>query len=243
MSNHWVIMATCVVLPLALLSCAEKQHISLEFLSPVPDAEAIGIFHEVQKGDTLMSICRLYGADLQEVAELNDITELSHIQIGQKIFVPDVAGLMPNEEGETVVPTPVPEGPRHIDTWQGEFIWPVEGTLTSSFGVRRGKRHDGIDIAAPLGTEVRAAANGTVLFAGNHRSGYGNLVIIKHKNNLVTVYAHNQRYFVKEGDEVQQGQVIAKVGRSGRANGPHVHFEIRDGVRPRNPMFFLKRLE
>ena len=230
-----------MVLPLVLINCASKQHISLEFLSPVPDAEAIGIYHEVQKGETLMSICRLYRADLQEVAELNDITELSHIQIGQKIFVPDVTGLMPDEGEGTIVPAPVPEEPRHIDTWQGEFIWPVEGALTSPFGVRKGKRHDGIDIAAPLGTEIRAAADGTVLFAGNHHDGYGNLVIIKHKNNLVTVYAHTQRYFVKEDDEVRQGQVIAKVGRSGRANGPHVHFEIRDGVRPRNPMFFLKR--
>ncbi len=243
MSNRWVIKATCMVVPFALISCAEKQHISLEFLSPVPDAEAIGVYHEVQKGETLMSICRIYGSDLQEVAELNDITEPSLIQIGQKIFIPDVAGPMPDAGAESVAPRPVPEEPRHIDTWVGEFIWPVEGTLTSPFGVRRGKRHDGIDIAAPLGTEIRAAANGTVLFAGNHRDGYGNLVIIKHKNSLVTVYAHTQRYFVKEGEEVHQGQVIAKVGKTGRASGPHVHFEIRDGVKPRNPMFFLKRLE
>jgi lipoprotein NlpD len=232
-----------IVLPLVLINCAERQHISLEFLSPVPDAEAIGIYHEVQKGDTLMSICRLYSADLQEVAELNDITETSHIQIGQKIFIPDVAGPMPEVGEEVSEPAPVPEGPRHIDTWEGEFIWPIEGTLTSTFGVRKGKRHDGIDIAAPLGTEIHVAADGTVLFAGNHRDGYGNLVIVKHKNNLVTVYAHTQKYFVKEGDEVKRGQVIAKVGRTGRANGPHVHFEIREGVKPRNPMFFLKRTE
>lgn len=234
-----------LLLALGLMGCAERQHISLEFLSPVPDAEAVGIYHEVQKGESLMSICRLYGADLQEVAELNDITEPSHIQVGQKIFIPDISGPTPAPEAsEEVTETkPVVEEPRHVDTWEGEFIWPIEGTLTSPFGVRRGRRHDGIDIAAPMGTEIHAAADGEVLFAGNHHDGYGNLVIIKHKNNLITVYAHTQKYFVREGDEVKQGQVIAKVGKTGRASGPHVHFEIREGVKPRNPMFFLKRQE
>lgn len=240
-----IVRVLCVVLPLFLTNCAARQHLSLEFLSPVPDAEAVGVFHEVQQGETLLKICKLYGADLQEVAELNDITEPSILQVGQRIFIPDVSGPLPQDsvEPDGSIATPVPEETRKIKNWEGEFIWPVEGTMSSQFGVRRGRRHDGIDIAAPQGTEIHAAADGTVIFSGNHRDGYGNLVIIKHKKNLITIYAHAKKNLVKEGEEVKQGQLISTVGKTGRASGSHVHFEIREGVKPRNPLFFLQRPE
>lgn len=116
--------------------------------------------------------------------------------------------------------------------------WPVEGTITSRFGKRRGRAHDGIDISAPTGSSVRAAAAGEVLFAATHGS-YGNLVVLKHADGLVTVYAHNERNLVRKGQTVRKGQLLGKVGQTGRASGPHLHFEVRKGTTPKNPLRFL----
>lgn len=118
------------------------------------------------------------------------------------------------------------------------LMWPVEGALTSRFGKRWGRAHDGIDIGADAGTPVRAAAAGKVLFAAPHGS-YGNLVVLKHADGLITVYAHNQINLVRKGQTVSKGQTIGKVGQTGRAKGPHLHFEVRKGTTPQNPLSFL----
>jgi murein DD-endopeptidase MepM/ murein hydrolase activator NlpD len=118
------------------------------------------------------------------------------------------------------------------------LAWPLQGVLYGRYGVRAGRRHDGIDIAAPEGTPVLAAGAGTVIYAGE-QAGYGALVILKHEGGLVTLYAHNSRLLVGEGDRVRRGQPIARVGESGRTSGPHLHFEVRDGTRPKNPLLFL----
>lgn len=118
------------------------------------------------------------------------------------------------------------------------FKWPVQGEITSRFGQRHGTPHDGIDIGAPKGTPVVAVDNGRVVFA-DAQSGYGNLIVIRHLDGLMTVYAHNERNLVRLGENVTQGQLIAKVGQTGRASGPHLHFEVRRGVEPENPLLFL----
>jgi lipoprotein NlpD len=118
------------------------------------------------------------------------------------------------------------------------LAWPLKGVLYGRYGVRAGRRHDGIDIAAPEGTVVGAAAAGTVIFAGE-QSGYGSIVIVKHDGGLVTLYAHASRVLVREGERVKRGDPVAKVGQTGRTTGPHLHFEVRDGTRPRNPLLFL----
>jgi murein DD-endopeptidase MepM/ murein hydrolase activator NlpD len=110
--------------------------------------------------------------------------------------------------------------------------------LYGRYGVRAGQRHDGIDIAAPEGTPVGAAADGEVIFAGQ-QAGYGGVVILRHEGDLVTLYAHNARLLVKEGQRVRRGQRIATVGQTGRTTGPHLHFEVRAGTRPRNPLLYL----
>jgi lipoprotein NlpD len=206
-------------------------------LTPVPDAEAVGVFHQVHKGETLISICKAYKTDLQEVAEMNGIEDSDSIQVGQKIFIPDVKKSL-----RPPVSDPGKSAKAIIKKWKGQFIWPVEkGVLTSKYGIRGGRRHDGIDVAAPEGTAVLAAADGKVLYSGDQQRGYGNLVIIRHKDDMITVYAHNKVNLVKEGQAVKQGQVIAQVGTTGRATGPHVHFEIRKRTKPRNPLFFLPK--
>jgi len=128
--------------------------------------------------------------------------------------------------------------PTAAATAAARLAWPLKGILYGRYGVRAGRRHDGIDIAAPEGTNVGAAAAGTVIYAGE-QAGYGSIVIVRHDGGLVTLYAHASRLLVEEGAHVRRGEPIAKVGQTGRTTGPHLHFEVREGTRPRNPLLFL----
>jgi murein DD-endopeptidase MepM/ murein hydrolase activator NlpD len=115
------------------------------------------------------------------------------------------------------------------------FIWPVSGHIVSGFGGSNGERNDGIDIAAAEGSPVRAAAAGTVTYAGNELRQYGNLIIIKHADGYITVYAHEANIGVKKGDQVGQGQVIGTAGATGGVEQPELHFEVRYNTKPVNP--------
>jgi murein DD-endopeptidase MepM/ murein hydrolase activator NlpD len=118
------------------------------------------------------------------------------------------------------------------------LMWPVDGPVTSGFGMRWGRMHTGIDIAVPTGTPVRASASGTVVYSA-WMSGYGYLVAIDHGGGLATAYAHNSSLLVDVGERVEQGQTIAYSGSTGHSTGPHVHFEVRvDGV-PVDPLLYL----
>jgi murein DD-endopeptidase MepM/ murein hydrolase activator NlpD len=120
------------------------------------------------------------------------------------------------------------------------FRWPVQGRIISEFGTKPdGGHNDGIDVAVPLGTSVKAAENGVVAYAGDELKGYGNLVLIRHSNNWVSAYAHNDEILVKRGDQVRRGQVIAKAGRTGQVSQPQLHFELRKGSRPVDPTKFM----
>src|SRR5262249_62034928 len=120
------------------------------------------------------------------------------------------------------------------------FRWPVKGRVIAEFGTRPdGGHNDGIDVAVPAGTQVKAAENGVVAYAGNELKGYGNLVLIRHANNWVSAYANNDEILVKRGDQVRRGQVIAKAGRSGQASQPQLHFELRKGSRPVDPTKYM----
>jgi murein DD-endopeptidase MepM/ murein hydrolase activator NlpD len=120
------------------------------------------------------------------------------------------------------------------------FRWPVQGRIISEFGTKPdGGHNDGINVAVPAGTSVKAAENGVVAYAGDELKGYGNLVLIRHSNNWVSAYAHNEEILVKRGDQVRRGQVIAKAGRTGQVNQPQLHFELRKGSRPVDPTKFM----
>jgi murein DD-endopeptidase MepM/ murein hydrolase activator NlpD len=120
------------------------------------------------------------------------------------------------------------------------FTWPAAGKLTSKFGRRWGRMHKGIDIAGPVGTPIEAAADGTVIAAGWHSGGYGNLVEIRHIDGTTTRYGHNSRLSVSVGQTVRQGQQVAEMGSTGNSTGSHLHFEIRpSGGSAVNPMAHL----
>ncbi|NJL83135.1 MAG: peptidoglycan DD-metalloendopeptidase family protein [Chloroflexaceae bacterium] len=122
------------------------------------------------------------------------------------------------------------------------YIWPAKGVLTSGYGRRWGRMHKGIDIAAPIGTPIVAAATGEVVTAGWNSGGYGNLVKLKHPDGSVTLYAHNSRILVKRGQKVNQGELVAEMGSTGYSTGPHLHFEIHlTGQGATNPMAFLPK--
>jgi murein DD-endopeptidase MepM/ murein hydrolase activator NlpD len=121
--------------------------------------------------------------------------------------------------------------------------WPVHGKIITGFGQRNdGTHNDGINLAVPQGTAVHAAEAGSVAYAGSELKGYGNLILVRHDNGWVTAYAHNEQLLVKRGDKVQRGQVIAKAGRTGSVDQPQVHFELRQGSKPVDPVPFLDRL-
>ena len=120
------------------------------------------------------------------------------------------------------------------------FRWPVRGKVITSYGAKtNGKSNDGINLAVPEGTPVKAAEDGVVAYSGNELKGYGNLVLVRHSNGYVTAYAHASELMVKRGDTIKRGQVIAKSGQSGEVGSPQLHFEIRKGSSPVDPLQFL----
>jgi lipoprotein NlpD len=144
----------------------------------------------------------------------------------------------PAARSGTPIPAPGAVANLSIASRRGTFSWPLQGVLYSRFGPRSGHRHDGIDVSAPDGTAVLAAGDGEVVFAGE-QAGYGSIVILRHAGGLVTVYAHASALLVREGAAVKRGEGIARVGQTGRTSGPHLHFEVREGTRPRDPLLFL----
>lgn len=121
-----------------------------------------------------------------------------------------------------------------------QFRWPVKGRIVAGFGPKAGGKHnDGINVAVPKGTSIKAAENGVVAYAGSELEPYGNLILIRHSNNWVTAYAHNDELLVKRGDTVQRGQVVAKAGQSGSVSQPQLHFELRKGSKPVDPLSYM----
>lgn len=207
----------------------------------LPVVEGEGIFHTVQAGETPFRIAKAYGLPLEDLLGQNDITDPTKLRVGDVLFIAGATAVVavPVAPPEPVIAKEEEAAEQAVAVAKGQLDWPVDGIVTTRFGVRGARKHDGIDISAPEGTRVQAAEAGVVLYAGDGQRGYGNLIIIKHADNLVTLYAHNKQNLVKEGERVIRGQHIAHVGQTGRAEGPHLHFEVRQKDRPKNPLFYL----
>ena len=213
--------------------------------------DARGKYHRVQRGETIFTIADGYGISVQELAEFNNVQDPKDLPSGRKLYVPERKSKHPQYKR---LPWDLVDKDKNtynrsykrsqksqkeeVKFERGIFLWPVKGKLLSKFGMRDGVPHEGIDIKAEVGTPIKAAADGKVVYSSQMR-GYGNIIILKHKNEYFTAYAHNKVNLAKKGKSVKQGDKIAEVGKTGRTTGPHLHFEIRHKQRPRNPLFFL----
>ena len=215
--------AVTLLLTLIAVGCAGTQRAPdtrPEPAEPTPNRSE-GIYHTVEPGQTLWRIARLYGVELDHLAQVNRIEDPTRIEAGARLWIP---GAEQNRVETTIATT---------ETTPTDWVWPVaNGRLVSRYGEPRGARtHRGLDISGRHGAPVRAARAGTVRYSGSGLRGYGKTVILDHGNGWRTLYAHNSRLAVRLGERVRQGQVIARVGKTGNATGDHCHFELRkDGV-------------
>ena len=198
-----------------------------------------GIYHVVKSGENLFRIGKAYDLPYQELARLNRINDPHQIRTGQRIFIPGATRQLPVE-----IITPLrasierPKVDEALGRSKEGFIWPVVGKITSQFGPRSETFHDGIDIQAPEGSPIRAIESGEVIYSEQLR-GYGNIIIIRHPGGFASVYAHNQRNLVQEGQKVAKGEIVGEVGSTGRVSAPHLHFEIRKDNVARDPLYYL----
>ncbi|NVK18240.1 MAG: M23 family metallopeptidase [Methylocystaceae bacterium] len=215
--------------------------------------------HIVREGDTLYSVSRAYHTDVYQLAKVNNLSSPFTLIPGQRLKLPNTNNLTtasksinqqarvsatPIQKPKAVakiapriskkaIPTPPPRS-------SSRFSWPAQGKLLSSFGAKKdGLRNDGINIAAPKGTPIKAAENGVVAYSGNELRGFGNMVLLKHSGGWITAYAHADKIMVTRGQKIKKGQKIALVGSSGGVTRPQLHFEIRKGMNPVNPKKYL----
>jgi murein DD-endopeptidase MepM/ murein hydrolase activator NlpD len=229
---------------LLVANCAQKK-VAGERRPTPPERKVArkGVYHVVQRHQTLYRICKTYKVDIREVARINGITDSSRIQAGQRIFIPGARKVLKVEIvlDDVAAEQVETERERAKTAYRKmDFIWPVEGKCTNLFEDNERRRHQGIDISCSSGTPIKASNAGRVIYSGNTIKGYGNMVILRHSEEYVTVYAHNQVNLVEERDRVEKGQIIGKVGKTGRATGPHLHFEIRRNNKPVDPLLYLK---
>lgn len=191
-----------------------------------------GRVHEVRAGETVYRIARWYGVEVEAVVEANGIRDVTTVAAGRRLLIPGTDRPAP--------PGPLPGPKERAQRSELAFGWPLQGRLTSVFGTRGARRHEGIDLAARPGTPVRAAERGRVIHSG-WLGDYGKVVIVRHAAGFDTVYAHNRRNRARRGARVEKGEVIAELGATGNATGPHLHFEIRRRREPRDPLPYLPR--
>jgi len=195
----------------------------------IPDRS--GVLYKVKRGDTLSAIARLYKLSESEIQKANSLNS-NIIQAGAILFLPGAREAIAVVEYVT----------------RKMFLMPVKGRCTSGYGFRQhpvhGSRlfHSGLDIGARHGAPISAAADGVVIYAG-FSSSYGNMVVLKHRNNYITVYAHASKLFVSKGEKVKKGQKIAAVGATGVATGPHLHFEVKKNGKTIDPSKALQLTE
>jgi len=215
--------------------CVGDQRIRKQRVSPHTK------IYVVKKGDTLSKVARKFGTSAASIIKANDLT-LGSLSVGQRLTIPKgYSGLaQTGKKKKRSADNAASKKPPPIKI---ALDWPVkEGVITSAFGVRKSAKHDGIDIGAPKGSSIMAAADGKVIFSGWGPTGYGRLVVIKHSPETFTIYAHNSKNLAKEGDGVKKGETIGLVGRSGRVRGgPNLHFEVRVNRIPYDPRFYLPK--
>jgi murein DD-endopeptidase MepM/ murein hydrolase activator NlpD len=228
---------------------------------------APSVVHVVAAGQTLHSIARIYHKPVTVIARANNLSINAKVKAGDHITVPEIkeASQPAPTRAEAMVSPPtgtlamadssqtvriaeptgsfVPDNAVKTAEPAGSlpgFRWPVRGRVIVAFGPKpNGVQNDGINLAVPEGTPIKAAEDGVVAYAGSELKGYGNLVLVRHPNGFVTAYAHASDILVKRGEAVKRGQVIAHAGQTGNVTSPQLHFEIRKGATPVDPSQYL----
>ena len=185
-----------------------------------------GVRHRVEAGQTLWRISKIYDVDIDDILRANNIPEGATIEPGQLI-------LIPNRLKQQNVP---------VRLSGDDFIWPLKGRVTAGFGVSyRNIMNKGLNIQGTSGEDILAARSGKVVFYADGFGNFGKTMIIDHGDGLRSVYARASDVFVRPGDNVQRGSVVGRVGSAGRDKNSYLHFEIRKGALPENPLFYLPR--
>lgn len=190
-----------------------------------------GHYVYVEGPSQVQKVSKTYGVSMDDLKRANPDKSM---QGGEWIFIPTQVGIMSFLRETDAIED-------YSDLGTGRFMWPVPRytKVSSTFGSRWGRHHDGIDIPAPKGTPMVASDGGVVIYSDNGIRGYGNMIVIAHEGEIFTVYAHNNKNLVDKGDRVRKGQVIGHVGNTGRSTGAHLHFEIRVKNKARNPANYL----
>jgi lipoprotein NlpD len=235
--KRWQTTLLIIILQISFLASGCARH-RMPLEKQPPPQSIKGVYHVVERHQTLYRICKTYGVDINKVASLNGISDKSKIETGQRILIPGAKKVL---KVEIIIDDVVTESREKVKLAHKtlDLIWPVEGKIVDVFD-DSDKRHQGIDISSPLGTPIKASYGGKVIYSNDKIRGYGNLIILRHSEEFVTVYAHNQVNLVEEGVWVEKGQIIGKVGMTGRATGPHVHFEIRKNNKAVDPLPYLR---
>ena len=194
-------------------------------------------YHLVKPKESIHRIAKMYGLSVFDILDYNNLNSYK-LEPGMKIML--VAGKAKPTEVSKPIEKPVTTYPI-IPKPKSKLAIPLNGTVTSEFGLREGRPHKGIDIASDKGDPIHAALKGKVVYSGTQR-GYGNVIILEHDDNTMTVYAHNEANLVRLGEKIDMGQPIATVGQTGTASGPHLHFEYRIKGKAINPREVLPGL-
>jgi murein DD-endopeptidase MepM/ murein hydrolase activator NlpD len=225
--------------------------------------------HTVNPGETLMSLSRLYKRSLSSIAKANNIPPHTMVKVGDQLVIPGVrpvqppvpvaqwpaSAQQPQQKMAAAAPvstarsiTPAADNPapaaKPVTSAAAvpTFRWPVRGRVISGFGPKTtGQQNDGINVAVPEGTPIKAAEDGVVAYAGNELKSYGNLILIRHSSGYVTAYAHASEIMVRRDEPVKRGQIIGKAGQTGSVTAPQLHFEVRRGSSPVDPMPYLDK--
>lgn len=200
--------------------CATYEEPGLEGLKGYP-----GVYHRVALGETLYRISKAYNVDLDEVVRVNRIVDIGRIELGQLILIPNRTKQVSFNQ-----------------YFGDDFIWPVRGRVIGNFGqLVNNMVNKGLNIQTVSGSDVLASRSGRVVLYHKNFLSYGETVIIDHGEGFMTVYARNSQVLVKLGNRVNRGDIIAKVGSSGRDRNSYLHFEIIKGHIPQNPYYYLSR--